>query len=246
MKRLENKTAVVTGGNSGIGYATAKLFLQEGAQVIITGRDKSKLNEAVKSLGAGAFGILSDAADMKEIAALPEKVKAIIGKLDILFLNAGSYTVAPFELHTETTYDAIMNINSKGVYFTTQKLLPLIQSGGSIIINGSITTNTTMFGISPLIAAKAAVASLSKALANELGTKNIRVNTVSSGAINTPGSMKTISSFLGVETPSTEQLQEFAKNITSGIPLKRIGESDDVAKAVLFFASDESSYVTGA
>ena len=245
MKRLENKIALITGGSGGIGYATAKEFIAQGAEVIITGRNPSKLDTAVQSLGHKTHGIISDAADMKAIAQLPEKVRAFTRILDILFVNAASYTIAPFEQHTEASYDAIQNSNAKGVFFIIQKLLPLIPPGGSIILNGTISVNQTLFGISPLIAAKAAITSLGKALANELAAKSIRVNTVSPGAIKTPGAMKTAASFLGVETLTPEHLEAFSKQILPGIPMKRLGEPEEIAKAVLFFASDDSSYVTG-
>jgi NAD(P)-dependent dehydrogenase (short-subunit alcohol dehydrogenase family) len=245
MKRLENKTALITGGNSGIGYATAREFLAHGAKVMITARNKKKLDEAVKSLGPNAFGILSDAANMEEIAALPKKVNALTSKLDVLFLNAGIFNAAPFEFSTEESYDNIHRIHSKSVFFTIQKLLPIIPSGGSVIINVTIGINTTMQGLSTTIAAKGTVAALSKALANELGVKNIRVNTVSPGAITTPGVMKVASSFYGVSEATPEQYEQFLAPIIPSIPMKRPGEAHEVAKAVLFLASDDSSYVSG-
>jgi NAD(P)-dependent dehydrogenase (short-subunit alcohol dehydrogenase family) len=246
MKRLENKTALVTGGNSGIGYATAKEFLAQGAEVIITGRNRSKLDEALISLGSGSQGVLSDASEMKDISSLPKKIKDLTQKLDILFLNAGSYEIAPFELNKEDYYDSMQQLYSKGVFFTIQQLLPIIPSGGSIVINNTIAVNRTIPGYSSLIAAKGAAMALSRALANELAAKNIRVNTISPGAIiDTPGAMKTIAMALGVSEPSPEQIQMFAENIIPGIPAKRFGKAHEVAKAVLFLASDESSYVTG-
>ena len=138
MKRLENKTALITGGNSGMGYATAKEFLAQGATVIITARDQSKLDEALQSLGSGVHGILSDAADMNDIIALPDKIKAITQQLDILFLNAGSYRIVPFELNQEDYFDNIHQVLNKGVFFTIQQLLPIIPPDGSIIINNTI------------------------------------------------------------------------------------------------------------
>lgn len=245
MKRLENKSALVTGGTSGIGYATAKEFLVHGAKVIITGRNKQKLDEALKSLGKNAYGIVSDSGDMKQIPDLDNKIKEITNKLDILFMNASTDVIAPFEMHTEETYDHSFNTNAKGVFFTVQNLLPLISKGGSIILNGTITTNVTMFGISPLIAAKGALVSLSKSLALELAVKDIRVNSISPGAVKTPGAIEKAAKFIGLDSMSTEQFDEFAKNITQGIPMKRLAEAGEIAKAVLFLASDESSYVTG-
>lgn len=194
MKKLENKVAVITGGNSGIGFATAKLFLQEGAKVIITGRNKKLIDEAVKSLGAGAYGILSDASSMKDIKELPDKVKAITEKLDILFLNAGHYSIVPFEMNTEEYFDSMNQLYNKGVYFTVQNLLPIILQGSSIVITNTVSVNKTIpAGYSSLIAAKGAAMALSRVLANELAPKNIRVNTVSPGAIiDTPGAIRTI------------------------------------------------------
>ena len=247
MKRLENKIALVTGGNSGIGYATAKEFVDQGAKVIITARDETKLNEAVKSLGKNAFGILSDASSANNITSLSEKVKAITNKLDILFLNAGNYNIVPFEDNKEDYFDAMNQIYNKGVFFTIQHLLPFIQPGGSIIITNTIAVNKTIpAGYSVLIAAKGAAMAMSRVLANELAAKNIRVNTVSPGAIiDTPGALKTISMYMGVASASPEQVAAFSQNMLPGIPLKRLGKAAEVAKAVLFLASDESSYVTG-
>jgi NAD(P)-dependent dehydrogenase (short-subunit alcohol dehydrogenase family) len=247
MKRLENKIALVTGGNSGIGYATAKEFLNQGAKVIITARDEMKLNEAVKSLGSNAFGILSDASSTRDITSLPEKVNAITNKLDILFLNAGNYNIIPFEDSKEDYFDSMNQIYNKGVFFTIQNLLPVIQQGGSIIITNTIAVNKTIpEGYSVLIAAKGAAMAMSRVLANELAGKSIRVNTVSPGAIiDTPGALKTISMYMGVADASADQVEAFTKNMLPGIPLKRLGKAAEVAKAVLFLASDESSYITG-
>lgn len=246
MNRLENKTALVTGANSGIGYATAKEFLAQGAKVIITARNPSKLDEAMRSLGPNAYGILSDASLAEDIAALPEKVKSFTEKLDIMFLNAGYYNLVPFEQNTEGYFDAINQLYNKGVYFTIQKLLPLIRSEGSIIITNTIAVTKTIPAMSAMIAAKGAAMAITRALANELAAKNIRVNTLSPGAIiDTPGALKTISTVLGVENASPEQIEAFSQNMLPGIPLKRFGKAAEVAKAVLFLASDEASYITG-
>jgi NAD(P)-dependent dehydrogenase (short-subunit alcohol dehydrogenase family) len=245
MHRLTNKVALITGGTSGIGYATAKEFLAQGAEVIITSRSKTRLDEALNSLGKGAYGIISDASEIKEIANLADSVRAISERLDVLFLNASSDDIAPFEMQTEDLYDRIHNANGKGVFFTIQKLLPLIPQGGSVILNSTIAVNTAMFGISSLIVAKGAVAAMTKTLAVELAAKGIRVNSISAGVIKTPGAKQKAAKFLGVEALSNEQFDEFAKNMSQSIPLKRLGESTEVAKAALFLASDESSYVTG-
>lgn len=229
-----------------MGYATAKEFLAQGANVIITARNQSKLDEALQSLGSGVQGILSDAADMKDIISLPEKVKALTQQLDILFLNAGSYNIVPFEFNKEDYYDTMHQVYNKGVFFTIQHLLPIIPSGGSIIINSTIAVNKTIPGYSSLIVAKGAATALSRVLANELAAKNIRVNTVSPGAIiDTPGALKTIAMVLGVKEPGPEQIQQFAAHVIPGIPMKRFGQAHEIAKGVLFLASDDSSYVTG-
>ena len=247
MKKLENKTAVITGGTSGIGFATAKEFLAQGAKVIITGREKSKLDEALRSLGKNAYGVVSDAENMEDIYALPEKVKAMAQHIDILFLNAGYYNIVPFELNSEEYFDAMNNLYNKGVYFTIQKLLPLVQAGASIVIMNTISISQTMpVGFSVMTAARGAAMSLSKVLANELAPKNIRVNSISPGAvIDTPGALKTISKAMGVASASPEQVEAFSQSIIPGIPLKRLGKADEVAKSVLFLASDDSSYITG-
>ena len=247
MKRLENKVALITGGNAGIGFATAMEFLSQGAQVIITARDSSKLRAAVKSLGNRAHGILSDAGNLKDVVALPEKVKAISGKVDIMFLNAGYYDIVPFELNTEDYFDAMNQVYNKGVYFTIQKMLPLMQAGASIVINNTIAVNLTLqAGFSAMISQKGAAMTMSRVLANELAAKNIRVNTVSPGGIiDTPGALKTISKAMGVANAGPEHVEAFSKNTLPGIPMKRFGKADEVAKAVLFLASDDSSYVTG-
>lgn len=246
MKRLENKVALITGGNSGMGYATAKEFLAQGAKVIITGRNQAKLDLAIKSLGPGAHGILSDAGDMNDVMSLPEKVKWITRQVDILFLNAGSYIISPFENNDEKYYDSINQLYNKGVYFTIQQLLPIIPPGSSIILNNTIAINKTIPGYTSLIAAKGAAGAMTRVLANELAAKNIRVNTISPGAIiDTPGAMKTIAMALGVNKPTPEQVQQFTDSLIPGIPMNRLGNAHEVAKAILFLASDDSSYVTG-
>src|SRR5882757_5851393 len=211
MRRLENKVALITGGNGGIGYATAKEFLAQGAKVIITARDKSKLEQAVKSLGNGAHGILSDASSMKDIKALPEKVKEIVGKLDILHLNAGHYSIVPFEMNTEEYYDSMNQIYNRGVYFTIQQLLPVLSFGSSIVITNTIAVNKTITpGFSAMLVAKGAAMTMSRVLANELAPQNIRVNTVSPGGIiDTPGAHKTISMAMGVSSATPEHVEAF-------------------------------------
>lgn len=229
-----------------MGYATAKEFLSQGAKVIITARNQSKLDEAVRSLGPGAHGILSDAGDMKDIMALPEKVKWITRQVDILFLNAGSYLILPFEQNDEKYFDSLHQLFTKGVYYTIQQLLPIIPPGSSIIINNTIAINKTIPGYSSLITAKGAAGAMTRVLANELAVKNIRVNTISPGGIiDTPGAMKTIAMALGVKEPTEQQVEQFTEGLIPGIPMNRLGKAHEVAKAILFLASDDSSYVTG-
>jgi NAD(P)-dependent dehydrogenase (short-subunit alcohol dehydrogenase family) len=238
MNRLKGKTAVITGGNSGIGYATAELFLKEGATVIITGRREDAVKEAVRSLGNGAHGIVSDAGVMTDVKALHDKVKAISKSVDILFANAGVGLFAPFEQTTETIFDGNNDINFKGVYFTVQGLLPLIPQGGSIILNATILVHSGLETASAYSASKGAVLSLNKTLAIELAGRNIRVNCISPGPISTP-----IYSKMGM---AEEALKEFAAGVQAKIPLKRFGEASDVAQAALFLASSESAFMTGA
>lgn len=238
MDRLKGKTAVITGGNSGIGLATAKLFLKEGASVIITGRNEKAVNEAVQSLGKGASGIVSDAGKMTDLNLLPKKITAISPTVDILFANAGVALFTSFTDTTEEIFDANMDINFKGAFFTIQKLLPLMPSGSSIILNSTILLHVGLEGSSAYSASKGAVLSLSKTLAAELAGKNIRVNSISPGPISTP-----IYSKLGMPE---QALQEFAAGVQEKIPLKRFGASEDIANAALFLASSESGFMTGA
>ena len=237
MKRLTGKTAVITGGNSGIGFATAELFLQEGANVIITGRRAEAVKEAVKKLGAGAHGLVSDAANMVHVRELPAKVKAISHTVDILFANAGVGLFAPFEQTTEEVFDGNLDINFKGVYFTIQGLLPMIPPGGSIILNATILVHAGLETTSAYSASKGAVLSLGKTLAVELAAKDIRVNSISPGPINTP-----IYSKMGMPEAV---LSEFAAGVQAKVPLKRFGESKDVAQAALFLSLPENGFLTG-
>ena len=238
MNRLKGKTALITGANSGIGLATAQLFLEEGAQVIITGRRSHAVKAAVQQLGDRAYGIVSDAGNMKDVKALPEKVKEITSTTDILFTNAGVGLFAPFNETTEDLFDSNLNINFKGVFFTIQGLLPLIPEGGSVILNSTILVHSGLETTAAYSASKGAVLSLGKTLAIELASKNIRVNSISPGPISTP-----IYSKMGM---AEDVLKEFAAGVQAKVPLKRFGESRDVAQVALFLASTESSFVTGA
>ena len=238
MGKLKGKTAFISGGNSGIGYAAAQLFLSEGAQVIITGRRENAINEAVQKLGKGATGIVSDAGDMKALKDLFKKVSAITSSIDVIFANAGVFHFTPFAETTEESFDADMNINFKGLFFTVQQLLPLIREGGAVILNATILTKSGLAGSTVYSASKGAVLSLTKTLAVELSEKKIRVNAISPGPIDTP-----IYSKLGLPE---EVVTGFATSVQEKIPLKRFGSSDEVAKAALFLASPDSNFMTGA
>ncbi|OAQ39804.1 short-chain dehydrogenase [Pedobacter psychrophilus] len=235
--RLFGKTALITGGNSGIGFATAKLFLAQGAKVIITGRNQTLIDEAVAQLGQNAFGILCDAGNMQDINALPNKISKLSDTVDILFSNAGVGLFAPFEQTTEKIFDANMEINFKGTVFTIQKLLPLIPNGGSIVLNATVLAHLGYETSSAYSASKAAVLSFCKTLAIELAPKDIRVNTISPGPINTP-----IYSKMGIPQ---DILQEFAAGVQALIPMNRFGASEDIANAALFLASADSTFMTG-
>jgi NAD(P)-dependent dehydrogenase (short-subunit alcohol dehydrogenase family) len=237
MSKLKGKSAIITGGNSGIGFATAELFVKEGARVIITGRRDDAVKEAVQKLGNGAQGIVSDAGKMSDVNTLYKKLNAIFPVVDILFVNAGVGLFAPFDQITEELFDANLNINFKGAFFTAQKLLPLVKDGGSIIFNSTILVHSGLATASAYSASKAAVLSLNKTLAVELAGRNIRVNSISPGPINTP-----IYSKMGMPE---EALQQFAAGVQAKIPLNRFGEASDIAQAALFLASDDSRFLTG-
>jgi NAD(P)-dependent dehydrogenase (short-subunit alcohol dehydrogenase family) len=235
MKNLENKVAIVTGGNSGIGYAAAAELAAKGAKVIITGRNKEAVTKAEQELNV--TGIVSDQADLKSIDNLVEQVKAKFGKVDILFLNAGVASFAPVDSASEEHYDNIMNVNVKGVYFTVQKILPILNDGGSIIFNTSINAHVGMPNSSVYAASKAAVLSLNRVFATELAPRKIRVNAVSPGPVETPLYGK-----LGLEKAEVEG---FGAILGEKILLKRFGQPSEIAKTVSFLASDDASFITG-
>jgi NAD(P)-dependent dehydrogenase (short-subunit alcohol dehydrogenase family) len=237
MNKLQGKTALITGGNSGIGFATAQEFIAQGAKVIITGRNAQAVAEATQKLGKNAYGIVSDAGKYGDIEALPNQIRDFASHLDILFINAGIATFAPLEFADEAHFDSIMDINFKGAFFTLQKTLPLLKSGSSVIFLSSINAHTGMANTAVYAASKAAMNSLARTSATELAPQNIRVNIVSPGPIDTPIFSKT-----GL---SQEQLQGFAETLQQKIPLKRFGESTEVSQLVTFLASDESKFITG-
>ena len=239
MNRLENKVAVVTGGNSGIGFATAREFIQEGAKVIITGRNQEAISEAVTKLGTNASGIISDASISNDVSTLAGKVQEQFEQIDILFINAGIARFAPVDQISDSFFDETMNGNFKGAFFTIQALLPLIKDGGTIILNTSINAHIGMPGASIYSASKAALLSLAKNLSAELLPRKIRVNAISPGPVGTP--LHT-SAKLGI---TDDELRQMGEGIIGQIPIGRFGEASEVAKAAVFFASDDSSFILG-
>jgi len=235
MKNLENKVAIVTGGNSGIGYAAAAVLAERGAKVIVTGRNKEALNKAEQELNV--TGIAADQSDLKSIDNLVAEVAAKFGKVDAVFLNAGIASFAPLELASEEHYDSIMNVNVKGVYFTLQKLLPILNDGASIILNTSVNASVGMPNSSVYAASKAALLSLNRVFATELAPRKIRINAVSPGPVETP-----IYGKLGLEK---EEVEGFGAVLADKILLKRFGQASEIGKTVAFLASDDASFITG-
>jgi len=237
-KKLEGKVAVITGGNSGIGLATAQRFALEGARVFITGRRQAELDRAVKEIGPDAVGVQGDVSNLADLDRLYVAVKQQAGRIDVLFANAGGGEMAPLGSITEASVDKMFATNVKGVLFTVQKSLPLFQDGGSIILNASVAGSKGMEAFSVYSATKAAVRSFARSWTVELKSRRIRVNAVSPGPIDTPAVGK-----LGL---SDAQAKDFMAGVMSAVPMGRMGTPDEIAKAVLFLASDDSSYVTGA
>ena len=235
--KLTGKTAVITGGNSGIGLATAKLFREHGAKVAITGRDKKTLDEAAKALGAGAIGIQADVCDPSALDRLFKTVSSQFGKIDVLFANAGVAKFAPVADTTESLYDEVFDINVKGLFFTIQRALPHLSDGAAIVLNTSFFTEVSIPGASVYSASKAAVGSFVRVMAAELVGRGIRVNAVSPGPIATP-----IYGRLGLPK---ETVDAMAQGILAQVPMKRFGQPEEVANAVLFLAGSETSYTTG-
>lgn len=235
---LKGKTALITGGSSGIGLATAELFLAEGARVMITGRNEDQLNGAAATLGSGVVTVRVDHARAAEAPVLRQHIERAFGRLDILFANAGVAFATPIEGTDEARYDALMDANVKGVFFTVQAATTLMSKGGSIILNTSWLADVGTAGLSVLSASKAAVRSFARTWSAEFLARGIRVNAVSPGAINTPIHGKT-----GM---SPEALAEFAATVQAKIPLGRFGAARDIAEAALFLASERSSYMLGA
>jgi NAD(P)-dependent dehydrogenase (short-subunit alcohol dehydrogenase family) len=237
MHRLEGKIALITGGTSGIGLATAKQFVNEGAYVFITGRREPELAAAVKEIGRNVSVAQGDVSNLADLDRLFGQIRKEKGKLDVVFANAGVAKYAPFGKITEELYDSIFNINVKGLLFTVQKALPLLPDGASIVLNASIVGSKGLSTNSVYSATKAAVRSFARTWTTDLKDRRIRVNAISPGSIDTPG----LSDLLA----SSETGEQRKKMISTMVPLGRLGTPDEIAKAVVFLASDDSSYVTG-
>jgi NAD(P)-dependent dehydrogenase (short-subunit alcohol dehydrogenase family) len=237
MKKLEGKVAVVTGGTSGIGLATAQRFVAEGAYVFITGRRQAELDAAVELIGENVTGVQGDVANLADLDRLYDTVREQKGRVDIVFANAGGGELVPLGEITEEHFDKTFNSNVKGLLFTVQKALPLFQDGGSIVLNASIVSIKATPAFSVYSATKAAVRAFARNWTLDLKGRGIRINVVSPGPIETPG-------LDGVVTDE-EQRTQFKAGMAASVPLGRLGEADEIAKAVVFLASDDASYVNG-
>lgn len=238
MQKLAGKIAVITGGSSGIGLATARRFVAEGAQVVITGRREKELNEAAAAIGQNVTTVVGDVSRLDDLDRLYAVVKEKHGHIDILFANAGAGTIAPLMAASEAHFDKTFDVNVKGLFFSVQKALPLFSDGGSIILTSSVSNVLGLPGFSAYAASKAAVRNFARAWTLELKDRNIRVNSMSPGPIDTPA----LATTTGL-TP--EQAEQAAAQFASQIPMGRRGNPEEVAAAVTFLTSDESSYITG-
>jgi NAD(P)-dependent dehydrogenase (short-subunit alcohol dehydrogenase family) len=237
MGKLDGKVAVITGGNSGMGLATAQRFVAEGAYVFITGRRQAELDAAVKLIGKNVTGVQGDVSKPADLDRLYATVKEKKGRVDVVFANAGIGALAPLGEITEEHFDKIFDINVRGLLFTVQKALPLIPDGGSIILNASIVSIKGMPSFSVYSASKAAVRSFARSWTNDLKARKIRVNTLSPGPIDTP--------ILDGVAANEKEREEFKSHLASQVPMGRMGTSDEIAKVALFLASDDTSFVTG-
>jgi len=237
MGKLDGKIALITGGNSGIGLATAKEFVNEGAYVFVTGRRQAELAAAVEAIDRNVTGIQGDMAKLADLDRLYAKITQDKGKLNIVFANAGMAKYAAFGDITEELYDATFDVNVKGVLFTVQKALPLMPDGSAIVLNASIVGSKGLTSNSVYSATKAAVRSFARTWTTDLKSRRIRVNAISPGSTDTPG----FSELVG----SSETGQQRLKMLSSVVPMGRLGKPEEIAKAVVFLASDDASYITG-
>lgn len=237
--KLAGKIALVTGGSSGLGLATAARFVAEDAKVVITGRRQAELDAAVADIGGGVIGVRGDVSVLSDLDRLYETIRRTYGRLDVLFANAGGGAFVPLGEVTEVHFDKYFGINVKGTLFTVQKALPLMAAGGSIVLNGSMVSIKGLPGFGVYAATKAALRSFARTWAVDLKGKNVRVNVVSPGTVVTPA----YKSELGM---TDEQIEAFVAQAAWATPLGRAGTPDEIAKAVVFLASDDSSFVTGA
>ncbi|MGA5135096.1 SDR family NAD(P)-dependent oxidoreductase [Streptomyces olivoreticuli] len=238
MGQLTGKVAVVTGGTTGIGLATAKRFAAEGAQVYVTGRRKPELDTAVQDIGSGAVGIQGDISQLADLDRLYETLSRSGRGIDVLFANAGGGEFATLQEATPEHFDTTFGINVRGLFFTVQKALPLLNEGASVILTGSTAASTGEEAFGVYSATKAAVRSFARTWANELRGRRIRVNVITPGPIGTPG--------VSGLAPDTEQAGQLKENLAAQVPLGRMGRPDEIASSVLFLASDQSSFTTGA
>jgi NAD(P)-dependent dehydrogenase (short-subunit alcohol dehydrogenase family) len=235
--KLEGKVALVTGGTAGIGLATAQHFAAEGAQVFIMGRRQSALDETVKSIGGKTVAVQGDVSKLADLDRLVETIGAQAGRLDVVFANAGGGEVSAFGSISEEHYAKTFDVNVKGVLFTVQKVLPLLAEGASVIMIGSIAGSKGLPAFSVYNAAKAAIRSFARSWTVDLKDRKIRVNTLSPGPIDTPG--------LNAVATNEEEVRKFKTGLASTVPMGRLGTPDEIAKAAVFLASDDSSFITG-